>query len=52
MGRYLPHGQEPRTAEANNLDNLQDRRQAVWLGEVEAPRGASGLKVPGVKKVR
>jgi hypothetical protein len=27
-GRYCQHGQETGTAEADNLDHLQDRRQA------------------------
>src|SRR5215831_15889191 len=34
-GRYWPHG-KARTAEARDLDHLQDRRQQTWVGTVEA----------------
>jgi hypothetical protein len=41
----LPHGQETRTAEANQLERLQDRQQSRLLGEyaqVAEPNGTAG----------
>jgi hypothetical protein len=50
------HGQEARTAAADQLEHLQDRGQAIWIGEVEAPdeataieKAAEQFKVPATK---
>jgi hypothetical protein len=51
----LMHGKEARTAEADQVGHLQDPREGVWLGTVEAPdeatateKAAAKFKVPVV----
>jgi hypothetical protein len=38
------HGEETRTAEADYLEQLQDRRQPVRLGTIEAPDEATAME--------
>jgi hypothetical protein len=40
----LPHGKEAGTAEADDPEHLQDRKQSVWLGTLDAPDGATAME--------